>query len=133
MEFVEQGLVDEFDVDVNEDKIRPSDQGDARGEKGEKTDKKEEVEHPSPLKASHKSVVSIATPTTTEPNSETSSLAPEDDTLVESDGDLKKQRTPRKLMEDEKRATGRIAVAVWKKYFSVSIEIFRLPLPNHPF
>jgi hypothetical protein len=52
--------------------------------------------------------------------SETSSIAPDDDegTLVASTLDLKK--APRKLIEDEKRSTGRISWDVWMTYFGVS-------------
>lgn len=52
-------------------------------------------------------------------DSETSSIAPEDeDTLNNSDSDIKqKVKAPRKLIEDEKRATGRIAWSVWSTYF----------------
>jgi hypothetical protein len=56
-----------------------------------------------------------------EPDSETSSLAPDDDeTLANSTTELK-VKVPRKLMEDERRATGRISTAVWMTYFRVSL------------
>jgi len=56
-----------------------------------------------------------------EPDSETSSLAPDDDeTLANSNPELKVNKVPRKLMEDERRATGRISTAVWMTYFRVS-------------
>ena len=60
-----------------------------------------------------------------EPDSETSSLAPDDDdTLANSTTELK-VKAPRKLIEDERRATGRISTAVWMTYFRVSLaEIF---------
>ncbi|WVO13896.1 hypothetical protein L204_101520 [Cryptococcus depauperatus] len=67
-----------------------------------------------------KSVVSLssAVAASTEPNSETSSLAPEDQTtLANSMPDLK-PKPPRKLIEDEKRAQGRIAWNTWKTYFT---------------
>ena len=52
-----------------------------------------------------------------EPSSETSSLAPDDElTLVEEQPKIK---MPRKLIEDEQRAKGRIAWPVWKTYFKV--------------
>ena len=56
-----------------------------------------------------------------EPDSETSSLAPDDDegTLTSSTPELK-SKPPRKLIEDERRATGRISWAVWRTYFTVS-------------
>ena len=73
------------------------------------------------IKPSNKSLVSLIT-TDQDPDSETSSLAPDDeDTLVSSDNEMKKQRKPRKLMEDEKRAKGRIARVVWLTYFKVSV------------
>jgi len=56
-----------------------------------------------------------------EPDSETSSLAPDDDeTLANSTTELK-VKAPRKLIEDERRATGRISTAVWMTYFRVSL------------
>lgn len=68
----------------------------------------------------NKSLVNI-TQEASEPGSETSSLAPDDEegTLVSSTADLK-SKAPRKLIEDERRATGRISWAVWKTYFNVS-------------
>jgi hypothetical protein len=64
-----------------------------------------------------------------EPDSETSSLAPDDDeTLANSTAELK-VKVPRKLMEDERRATGRISTAVWMTYFRVSsAEIYEIKL-----
>jgi hypothetical protein len=60
-----------------------------------------------------------------EPDSETSSLAPDDDeTLANSTPELK-VKVPRKLMEDERRATGRISTAVWMTYFRVSLAHMR--------
>ena len=71
-------------------------------------------------KLANKSLVNVVAAMTSEPSSETSSIAPEDEaTLMSSDPDLKKIRTPRKLMEDEKRAKGRIAWPVWRTYFTV--------------
>jgi hypothetical protein len=57
-----------------------------------------------------------------EPGSETSSIDGDRDdegTLTSSTLELK-SKPPRKLIEDERRATGRISLAVWKTYFSVS-------------
>ena len=52
-------------------------------------------------------------------SSETSSLAAEDEaTLASSTPDLK-SKPPRKLIEDERRATGRISAEVWKTYLTV--------------
>lgn len=56
-----------------------------------------------------------------ETGSETSSIAPDGDdegTLTSSTPELK-SKPPRKLIEDERRATGRISLAVWRTYFSV--------------
>lgn len=64
-------------------------------------------------KAIHKSVVSLNG--TVELDSETSSIAPEE-VVKEA-----KPRPPRKLMEDEKRAKGRIARDIWVTYFKVRI------------
>lgn len=63
-------------------------------------------------KVQHKSVVSLSG-ASADPDSETSSLADES-TLI----DNAKVKTPRKLIEDEKRAKGRIAWSVWATYFS---------------
>ena len=52
-------------------------------------------------------------------SSETSSIAPDDEaTLSSSTPDLK-NKPPRKLIEDERRATGRISSDVWKTYITV--------------
>lgn len=52
-------------------------------------------------------------------SSETSSIAPDDEaTLISSTPDLK-NKPPRKLIEDERRATGRISAEVWKTYLTV--------------
>ncbi|OCF33530.1 ATP-binding cassette transporter [Kwoniella heveanensis BCC8398] len=77
----------------------------------EEKPKEEQVEK---MKPAHKSVVSLSAEAS-EPNSETSSIAPDESTLANSE---EVKRTPRKLIEDEKRARGRIAWAVWKTYFS---------------
>ncbi|WVQ95827.1 hypothetical protein IAU59_002926 [Kwoniella sp. CBS 9459] len=83
-------------------------------------DKLDEEERPKEetvdkLKPTHKSVASLsAEASESEPNSETSSIAPDETTLANSEV----KKAPRKLIEDEKRARGRIAWAVWKTYFS---------------
>lgn len=72
-------------------------------------------------KPTHKSVASLSGAgdvQLSEPNSETSSLAPEDEMTVTSSTPDLKQKAPRKLVEDEKRATGRVAWVVWKLYFT---------------
>lgn len=86
--------------------------------------KKEETpveENASPPKASNKSLVNISGAGASEPNSETSFIAPEDEMTLanssEADEEAKK-RQPRKLIEDEKRASGRIAWPVWRAYFT---------------
>ncbi|WVQ74986.1 hypothetical protein IAR50_004594 [Cryptococcus sp. DSM 104548] len=69
------------------------------------------------LKPTHKSVLSLsAAGNLSEPTSETSSLAPEDEVTLSGSQETK-SKPPRKLIEDEKRARGRIAVEVWKTYF----------------
>jgi hypothetical protein len=57
-----------------------------------------------------------------EPGSETSSIdGDRDDEGILTSSTLElKSKPPRKLIEDERRATGRISLAVWKTYFSVS-------------
>jgi hypothetical protein len=57
----------------------------------------------------------------TEPDSETSSLAPDDDETLANSTPEMKTKAPRKLIEDERRATGRISKAVWMTYFRVSL------------
>lgn len=52
--------------------------------------------------------------------SETSSLAPEDEATLTSSTPELKSKPPRKLIEDERRATGRISLDVWKTYITVS-------------
>lgn len=54
------------------------------------------------------------------PSSETSSLAPEDEATLTSSMPDVKSKPPRKLIEDERRATGRISWDVWRTYLSVS-------------
>ena len=68
------------------------------------------TEKPNQLPIKNKSVASLID-TETADNSETSSIA---ETLKEEPV----KKVPRKLVEDEKRATGRIAWPVWKKYFT---------------
>lgn len=73
------------------------------------------------IKPTHKSVASLSgagEAQNSEPSSETSSIAPEDEITVTSSTPDLKQKAPRKLVEDEKRATGRVAWSVWKLYFS---------------
>jgi hypothetical protein len=62
------------------------------------------------IKPMHRSIANL-----TEPNSETSSIAE-----VPTPDKEDKPRPPRKLMEDEKRAKGRIAKDIWATYFKVS-------------
>lgn len=103
-EFVASNLSDELDEE--DAQARPTDSE----QKEEKT-----VEENS-IQLTNKSVLNLsgACAESAAPDSETSSLAPEDDkTIVNS-----KQKTPRKLIEDEKRARGRITWTVWKTYFS---------------
>ena len=93
-EFVTGGLMDELDDE--KDKAPPS-----------------PIDEKVVELSKHKSVASLID-AETEPNSETSSIT--DSTL--NDVEPTKQKTPRKLVEDEKRATGRIAWPVWKTYLS---------------
>jgi hypothetical protein len=109
-EFVAGGLM--FELDAEETKT-----------KSDEPNKHEEnsVEEVA-VKPNHKSVISLSGAANSEPASETSSIAPEgEDTLTSSDAVLIKARTPRKLIEDEKRAKGRIAWPVWRAYFIVSL------------
>jgi hypothetical protein len=115
----------------NEDQQKPTE-----GEQKEETTIEQREAETSPSrKPVNKSLITLAgeesqgsgtsTPGT---SSETSSIAPEDEvTLRDSEElDAKKQKdkkegkTPRKLIEDEQRAKGRIAWPVWKTYFGVS-------------
>ncbi|WRT69694.1 uncharacterized protein IL334_006684 [Kwoniella shivajii] len=105
-DFVASGLMDKLDEEDTK----------ARAIDGDK--KEEKTVEESTVKPSHKSVVSLSGAAGSEPGSETSSLAPEDETTLVNSTDDVKQKTPRKLIEDEKRARGRIAWAVWKTYFS---------------
>ncbi|KIR78450.1 ATP-binding cassette transporter [Cryptococcus gattii EJB2] len=107
-EFVASNLSDELDEE--DAQARPTDSE----QKEEKTIEENSV------KPANKSVLNLssACAESTAPDSETSSLAPEDDEVVNGTlGD--KQKTPRKLIEDEKRARGRITWAVWKTYFNI--------------
>ncbi|OXG63652.1 ATP-binding cassette transporter [Cryptococcus neoformans CHC193] len=107
-EFVASNLIDELDEE--DAQARPTDSE----QKEEKT-----VEENS-TKIANKSVLSLsgACAESEAPDSETSSLAPEDDKTIVSSTLGVKQKTPRKLIEDEKRARGRITWIVWKTYFS---------------
>jgi hypothetical protein len=64
-----------------------------------------------------------------EANSETSSIitsGDEDDQNILSASALEVKRTgPRKLIEDERRATGRISWPVWRMYLDVSLDSLR--------
>lgn len=72
------------------------------------------------FKAAPKNLASLAAEDSG-PSSETSSIAPDDEaTLFNSEADIKR-KSPRKLIEDEKRSTGRIAWPIWKTYMTVSI------------
>ena len=109
-EFVAGGLMSELDAE--EDRRGPINSG----------EEQEVTVEESEAKATHKSVASLGGLITSEPTSETSSIAPEDEqALTSSDPDMKKARTPRKLIEDEQRARGRIAWPIWRAYFTVSI------------
>ncbi|KAE8542519.1 hypothetical protein D1P53_001298 [Cryptococcus gattii VGV] len=106
-EFVASNLSDELDEE--DAQARPTDSE----QKEEKTIEENSV------KPANKNVLNLssACAESAAPDSETSSLAPEDDKVVNLTlGD--KQKTPRKLIEDEKRARGRITWAVWKTYFN---------------
>jgi hypothetical protein len=107
-EFIAGGLMAELDAE--DIKAKPT--------VGEKEEEKT-IEETSTEKPTHKTVASLSGVHSSEPNSETSSIAPDDETLNNSETEGKKPNTPRKLIEDEKRATGRIAWAVWKTYFGV--------------
>ena len=112
-DFVACGLMNELDTEETNMKSK---EAAARAETPI-----EEKEKASPLKPAHKSIASLSGVIPSEPESETSSLAPEDEaTVTGSDSELKKKRVPRKLIEDEKRARGRIAWPVWRTYFTVS-------------
>lgn len=79
-------------------------------------------------KAANKSLINLQDDDVTAEDgvisSETSSIAPEDEaTLISSTPDLK-SKPPRKLIEDERRATGRISGDVWKTYLTVSMFAF---------
>ena len=109
-DFVACGLMKELD---SEDHQKPTE--------GEQAEEKtiEERAGQAGIKAVNKSLISLSNAADgSDPSSETSSLAPADDssTLVNSDAEIKK-KTPRKLIEDEQRARGRIAWPIWKAYF----------------
>jgi hypothetical protein len=65
------------------------------------------------LENKHKSLISLVE-AETEPSSETTSIA---ESTLNEDEPIK-HKAPRKLVEDEKRATGRIAWDVWRTYFT---------------
>lgn len=101
-EFVECGLMAELDAEDPE----------AQPTAGEKAEEKTIEELPA-LK--HKSVASLsgAAASASEPNSETSSITD----VTEDSTPAAPVKTPRKLIEDEKRVRGRIAWSVWQLYF----------------
>ncbi|KAK8849677.1 hypothetical protein IAR55_005012 [Kwoniella newhampshirensis] len=105
-DFVASGLMEKLDDE--DSKAKPT----------EAEQKEESTVEENAIKPTHKSVVNVSGAGTPDPGSETSSLAPEDEvTVTNSTPDLK-SKPPRKLIEDEKRARGRIAGVVWKTYFS---------------
>jgi hypothetical protein len=108
-DFVECGLMKELDADENKPMESPIEEL-----------KQSDLQNPALKRVASLGGVKEAS----EPNSETSSIAPEDELTLagssDSDSDAKKAKAPRKLIEDEKRATGRIAWAVWRTYFTVS-------------
>lgn len=109
-EFVEGGLMKELDADDPE----------AKPTAEEKAEEKTIEELKS--KPQHKSVVSLSGVETPDMASETSSIAATDDeetavASATSTTELVKVRTPRKLIEDERRVRGRIARDVWFTYF----------------
>jgi hypothetical protein len=98
----------------------------AEKEKVEEDTIEEREKDQSPQKAINKGLVSVsgakATSASGTPrsgmSSETSSIAPDDEiTLINTET---QRKVPRKLIEDEQRAKGRIAWPVWKAYFGVS-------------
>lgn len=108
-EFVDCGLMTELDEDENN-----------KGPMSPVDEKTVEEAINKPVNKAHKSLIDDNTPGS-EPESETSSIAPEDEaTLTNSTAELK-SKPPRKLVEDEKRAKGRIAWSVWATYFKVSL------------
>lgn len=109
-QFVEGGLMKELDAEDPESKPTVGEQLEERTI--------EEIK----IKPQHKSVVSLSGVETPDPASETSSIAPTDDEATAvgsatSTTPVVKIRTPRKLIEDEKRVRGRIARDVWLTYF----------------
>ena len=107
---------------------------DAEDATNKATEPEEKTVEETEIKPANRSLSNLNVTSTPGSVSETSSIAPEDgDTLNSSDSDMKKVRTPRKLIEDEKRAKGRIAWPVWRAYFTVSHlrrreAVLRLPL-----
>ncbi|ODO00841.1 ATP-binding cassette transporter [Cryptococcus wingfieldii CBS 7118] len=105
-EFVATGLLEELEDEDSQAKFTEAEQ-----------QERSAVEEAA-LKPAHKSVVSLSgTGNPSEPTSETSSLAPEDEVTLVGSAQETKSKPPRKLIEDEKRARGRIAADVWKTYF----------------
>lgn len=118
-DFVEGGLMKELDAEDPES--HPT-----AGETAEEKTVEENIADMKHKKPTHKNLQSISGELATEsamssePGSETSSIAPtdeEDQTLAASTQSLVKQKAPRKLIEDEKRVRGRIAWPVWKLFF----------------
>ncbi|EKD03427.1 hypothetical protein A1Q2_02282 [Trichosporon asahii var. asahii CBS 8904] len=101
-QFVECGLMKELDAEDPE----------SQPTAGERAEERTIEELPA-LK--HKSVVSLsgAGPSGSEPGSETSSITDITDDSIPAPP----VKTPRKLIEDEKRVRGRIAWSVWQLYF----------------
>ncbi|KIR29354.1 ATP-binding cassette transporter [Cryptococcus deuterogattii LA55] len=106
-EFVASNLSDELDEE------------DAQARPTDSEQKEEKTIEENAVKPANKSVLNISSACAegAAPDSETSSLAPEDDKVVNLTLGVK-QKTPRKLIEDEKRARGRITWTVWKTYFN---------------
>lgn len=116
-DFVQCGLMNELEQD--DAKAKPTEAEQLEEETIEEQDK--EGTNNKPINKSLVNLAQSAQEIDSGTSSETSSLAPEDEpTLNNSSAELKKTKTPRKLIEDEQRAKGRIAWPVWKLYFSVS-------------
>ncbi|WWD04597.1 hypothetical protein V865_002668 [Kwoniella europaea PYCC6329] len=108
------GTRDDF---VNSGLMAKLDEEDLKAKPTEGEAKEEKLVDETALKPAHKSVLSLSGVTGSDPGSETSSLAPEDETTLANSTVDVKPKVPRKLIEDEKRARGRIAWSVWKTYF----------------
>lgn len=100
------------------------DEEDAQARPTDSEQKEEKTIEENSVKPANKSVLNLsnACAESAAPDSETSSLAPEDDKVVDLTLGVK-QKTPRKLIEDEKRARGRITWTVWKTYFNVGTNL----------